>query len=150
MGKGANGKRTYEGIMESVRNRITQSQMITSCDEIRAGKKPAVATEQTMSNADLNRQKMKKHYDHTVQPVGSDYRSNRENTKSIALKRYHNDIKRAMTARFARGAPKVLDLASGRGGDLAKWADQGVGYVLGLDISPGACEEATPAESGSV
>ena len=142
MGKGANGRKTYEGIMESVRNRITQHQMIKSCDEIRAGKKPAVAVEETVSKADLNRQKMKEHYDHTVQAVGSDYKGNRERSKSFALRRYHNDIKRAMTARFARNAPKVLDLASGRGGDLAKWADQGVGYVLGLDISPGECEEA--------
>ena len=31
---------------------------------------------------------------------------------------------------------------SGRGGDLQKWAENGVQYVLGLDISPEECKEA--------
>lgn len=140
MFKGANGRKTYDGIMDSVRNKITQDQVIEACDEIRHGKEASIFEE--MSQADKNRDKMKKHYDHTVQTVGSDYKGNRDKSRSIALKKYHNDIKRALTARFAHGAPKVLDLASGRGGDLAKWADQKVGYVLGMDISPGECEEA--------
>ena len=136
--KGANGIRTYNGIMQSVVHRMSEDQVIAACDEIRGGQLPSIGK----SQADINRHIMTEHYDRTVQNPNADYVKDRERSKSIALRRYHNDVKRAMVARFAKGAPKVLDLASGRGGDLQKWAENGVQYVLGLDISPEECKEA--------
>jgi len=44
--------------------------------------------------------------------------------------------------RFAHGVDSLLDLACGRGGDIHKWIDSGVGYVKGIDLSPGEVEEA--------
>eukprot|EP01043_Picozoa_sp_COSAG02_P034725 COSAG02_NODE_2444_length_8852_cov_3.142008_7_plen_844_part_01 len=64
--------------------------------------------------------------------------------RSTPLRQYHNNIKRKLIAFFAHGArgAKVLDLCAGRGGDLHKWADAGVGFLLGLDLSQVQCEEA--------
>lgn len=62
--------------------------------------------------------------------------------EALPLKQYHNAIKRALITRFAGGAPRLLDLACGRGGDIHKWFDAGVQYALGVDLSPGEIEEA--------
>ena len=62
--------------------------------------------------------------------------------EALPLKQYHNAIKRALITRFAGGAERLLDLACGRGGDIHKWFDAGVAYVLGVDLSPGEIEEA--------
>eukprot|EP00891_Asterochloris_glomerata_P002639 jgi/Astpho2/2639/Aster-06989 len=43
---------------------------------------------------------------------------------------------------FARNAGRLLDLACGRGGDILKWLDCQVGYVKGIDLSPGEIVEA--------
>jgi mRNA (guanine-N7-)-methyltransferase len=61
---------------------------------------------------------------------------------ALPLKKYHNRIKRELINAFAGGAPRLLDLACGRGGDLHKWVAAGVGYVRGVDLSPGEIEEA--------
>lgn len=88
------------------------------------------------------------------------------------LKKFHNEIKRHLITRcalgagwraphssqqsqvmaarppadrrrrFAGGAGRLLDLACGRGGDIWKWIDAGIGYVKGVDLSPGEIEEA--------
>ena len=60
----------------------------------------------------------------------------------MPLKKYHNQIKRQLINRFAGGVDRLLDLACGRGGDLLKWADAGVGHVTGVDLSPGEIDEA--------
>jgi len=62
--------------------------------------------------------------------------------EALPLKRYHNAIKRALIDTFASGAPRLLDLACGRGGDIHKWHAAGVAYALGIDLSPGEIEEA--------
>lgn len=59
-----------------------------------------------------------------------------------ALKKYHNDVKRALLQEFVTPGDTLLDLACGRGGDLRKWADAGVAHVIGIDISSKALEEA--------
>jgi mRNA (guanine-N7-)-methyltransferase len=48
----------------------------------------------------------------------------------------------AAARRFAHGADSLLDLACGRGGDIRKWFDAGVGFVKGIDLSPGEVAEA--------
>lgn len=67
-----------------------------------------------------------------------------ERAKGIAapLKRYHNAIKRSLLQTFATRAENLLDIACGRGGDLAKWDACGIINVLGVDISPKEIEEA--------
>jgi len=74
----------------------------------------------------------------TVQSKGS----NREKGPSIALKKFHNQVKSALIGTFARGAPRLLDLCCGRGGDLFKWSHSDVQFVKGVDISPMEVEEA--------
>eukprot|EP01026_Neomeris_dumetosa_P078147 TRINITY_DN84410_c0_g1_i1.p1 TRINITY_DN84410_c0_g1~~TRINITY_DN84410_c0_g1_i1.p1 ORF type:complete len:535 (-),score=75.56 TRINITY_DN84410_c0_g1_i1:227-1831(-) len=58
------------------------------------------------------------------------------------LKRYHNQVKRALIRRFAWQADRLLDLGCGRGGDLHKWIAANVNYVKGVDISSHEIEEA--------
>ena len=48
----------------------------------------------------------------------------------------------APACRFARGADSLLDLACGRGGDIQKWFDCNIGFVKGIDLSPGEVAEA--------
>ena len=67
----------------------------------------------------------------------------REEGVAIQLKKFHNSVKRELINRFARNAGMLLDLASGRGGDLNKWIDAGVGFVQGLDIAETEVAEAT-------
>jgi SAM-dependent methyltransferase len=66
----------------------------------------------------------------------------RQQGAALPLKQYHNRIKRELINAFAGGAPRLLDLACGRGGDLHKWVAAGVGYVRGVDLSPGEIQEA--------
>jgi mRNA (guanine-N7-)-methyltransferase len=68
---------------------------------------------------------------------------------SYPLKRFHNNIKRALINRFVVG-DRLLDLACGRGGDIRKWFDVAVQrrgggpfkYCKGLDLSPDEIREA--------
>ena len=61
---------------------------------------------------------------------------------SAPIKRYHNAVKRQLIDTFARGVPRLLDIACGRGGDISKWNGAGVGHVTGIDISPKEIAEA--------
>lgn len=87
---------------------------------------------------------MQRHYDAcaktSFQP--GEVLSERRKGGAYPLKKFHNAVKRALIERFARGASRLLDLACGRGGDLQKWRDAGIGYVKGVDISPREIEEA--------
>ena len=63
-------------------------------------------------------------------------KSNRKNT---AQKRFHNDIKRELiksvaVAKTSKYDGTLLDLASGRGGDMLKWRDAKFKKIIGLDI----------------
>lgn len=62
--------------------------------------------------------------------------------RASPLRKFHNDAKRALLEVFAAHAPRLLDLACGRGGDLHKWRALDVKRVLGLDISGASIEEA--------
>lgn len=61
---------------------------------------------------------------------------------AFQLKKFHNDIKRALINRFASGKVSLLDLACGRGGDIRKWSDAGLKKVKGIDLSPQEIVEA--------
>jgi len=69
--------------------------------------------------------------------------SRRQRAKSFYfnLRRFHNWIKRelinkafAERSREANGIFRLLDLSSGKGGDLQKWVDAGIKYIEGYDI----------------
>lgn len=68
-------------------------------------------------------------------------KSKRAKGPSIALKRFHNLIKRQLILRFCRRGASILDIACGRGGDLSKWVSAGARCVRGIDMSgPGIVE----------
>lgn len=69
-------------------------------------------------------------------------RKDRAQGPAAPLKLFHNNIKRYLLTTFASGADAVLDVACGRGGDLAKWSAAGVKRVFGVDNSIAEIEEA--------
>lgn len=62
--------------------------------------------------------------------------------QQLKPKRYYTSNHFLQTYRFASGCEALLDLACGRGGDIWKWIDANIGYVKGIDLSPGEIEEA--------
>ena len=94
---------------------------------------------------------MRAHYDsHASTTVSATQaRAARASGAAAALKRYHNNVKRALINYAVRRAKQrtggkvaLADLCCGRGGDIQKWLDAGVSEVLGYDLSPGEIEEA--------
>ena len=75
------------------------------------------------------------HYDAKAQAAGP-------SEGRTELQRFHNEAKRVMLKHFAFKAPRLLDLACGRGGDIHKWRALSVGYVKGVDVSSASIEEA--------
>lgn len=66
----------------------------------------------------------------------------RTQSRRTPLQKFHNEAKRALLQTYAQGAPRLLDLACGRGGDIHKWLAAQVGCVTGLDISASSVAEA--------
>jgi len=79
------------------------------------------------------------HYDSMVAKRSS---KRREESPLYDVQRYHNDIKRFMISTFAPPGGSLLDLATGRGGDISKWVHAGLRYVKGYDLSPEEISEA--------
>ena len=63
----------------------------------------------------------------------SQSRRDRAHGPAAPLKKFHNLVKRELLNAFAENASLLLDVACGRGGDLAKWDDARVGTVMGID-----------------
>lgn len=66
----------------------------------------------------------------------------RENTESFNIRKFNNWIKAVLITISARQGDKVLDLGSGKGGDLSKWCKQRVGLLTCVDISKQSLDEA--------
>lgn len=66
----------------------------------------------------------------------------RAETIFYRMRLYHNWIKRQLLNKYARGASSLLDLCCGKGGDLDKWIDNKIKYVLGYDINSDSIIEA--------
>ena len=81
---------------------------------------------------------VKKHYD----AVGTATKKARASGELFELKKFHNNVKRALLKEYASHAERLLDLACGRGGDLQKWHDCSVEFVKGVDVSPKEIQEA--------
>ena len=56
-----------------------------------------------------------------------------------AIKRFNNDVKRELISKYKRDT--VMDLASGRGGDLGKYISAGVKNLIMLEIDNDAIDE---------
>jgi mRNA (guanine-N7-)-methyltransferase len=72
----------------------------------------------------------------------SQSRRDRAHGPAAPLKTFHNQVKRELVNAFARNASSLLDVACGRGGDLAKWDAANVQTVLGIDNSDAEIVEA--------
>jgi len=59
----------------------------------------------------------------------------------IASKQFHNWIKSQMISLYGSNG-RLLDLGSGRGGDMQKWISAGIKDVVGIELSKQAIEEA--------
>jgi SAM-dependent methyltransferase len=68
-----------------------------------------------------------------------------ERKKSVFfnMRRFHNHIKRKMIEKYSKNRASVLDLASGKGGDLLKYIDNGFSYIEGYDLDKESVLEAT-------
>jgi len=66
----------------------------------------------------------------------------RKNVYFFNMRRYHNWIKRKFIYKYSHKATALLDLACGKGGDLAKWCDNNIKYVEGYDCDSNSVKEA--------
>ena len=82
--------------------------------------------------------RISEHYDAT----SSKRRTLRSGSPILQLKNLNNWIKSVLISRYVRKGDRVLDLACGRGGDLAKFSHANVSQWVGVDISPKSVDAA--------
>ena len=58
------------------------------------------------------------------------------------LRKYHNKIKKDLYDKYAKNAVSLLEIASGKGGDISKACNCNIKYVVGYDIDPVSVKEA--------
>jgi mRNA (guanine-N7-)-methyltransferase len=78
-------------------------------------------------------------YDHAA---SIDTGSNRDSGPGAKLKTFHNDIKKLLYQTFALNVSSLLDIATGRAGDVHKWKHSGIKFVKAIDLSPVSIEKA--------
>lgn len=66
----------------------------------------------------------------------------RKTSHFFAMRKYHNWIKSQLLNAYCKGAKRLLDLSSGKGGDLDKWISNNLEYVEGYDIDVSSVQEA--------
>ena len=69
----------------------------------------------------------------------------RESSDTIFVKFFNNFIKTILIQQFCRCSGKdisVLDLCSGRGGDLGKWQKQNIAHYVAVDLADELVKEA--------
>lgn len=61
----------------------------------------------------------------------------RSESRMLTLQRFHNIVikSESMIQKYVSTGAQLLDLACGKGGDMGKWSDSGVSFVLGIDIN---------------
>jgi mRNA (guanine-N7-)-methyltransferase len=80
----------------------------------------------------------------------SNFHKNRKESSIFNIRTFHNWVKRELIKEsveylhdiYAKQNIKLLDLAVGRGGDMRKWYDSGIFYVVGFDIDKESIDEA--------
>ena len=65
----------------------------------------------------------------------------------IKYKKHANAVKRRMIEQYASGAPLLVDLGCGRGGDINKWREARIRNVVALDLSAQQLDEARRREN---
>lgn len=86
------------------------------------------------------RRRNQTHYDAHAVRVPTEHE--RRTGPAAPLKRFHNTIKRLLLQTFVPPGARLLDVGAGRGGDVRKWADCGISFAKGLDISAAELQEA--------
>lgn len=85
---------------------------------------------------------VERHYDGAKHGVSAEERLR---GPAAPMKQYHNSAKRQLYASLVpspRASSRLLDIGVGRGGDVRKWVDLGVGFVKGYDVSSTELKEA--------
>jgi mRNA (guanine-N7-)-methyltransferase len=62
-------------------------------------------------------------------------RAGRSSSVIASLKSFNNWVKATLIQRFASNTTNVLDLCCGKGGDLMKWKNANIQYLMALDIA---------------
>lgn len=57
------------------------------------------------------------------------------------MRRYHNKIKEILYKQYCQNTEYLLELCSGKGGDLHKWIHNDIPFVVGYDINEKSVEE---------
>ena len=85
---------------------------------------------------------MKRQLDENVVQVADHYnsrgnqnRQQRAESTIFRLRGFNNWVKSVLISQYARPGMRVLDLAGGKGGDLAKWRVAEVGHLLVADVA---------------
>ena len=57
--------------------------------------------------------------------------------ESIALRKFHNEIKSIVISKYSslHNNPRLLDIGCGRGGDIHKWRNNNISEAIGIDIN---------------
>ena len=59
----------------------------------------------------------------------------------IEMRKFHNKIKSDLYSKYAKNAKSLLELSSGKGGDLHKWVKNNIKSILGIDINKAFIKE---------
>ena len=71
----------------------------------------------------------------------SNVKSGNEDFFFERMRRYHNKIKEYLYNKYCKDTTSLLELCSGRGGDMHKWIYNNIQNVIGYDISEKSIEE---------
>lgn len=77
-----------------------------------------------------------KHYDLLVR------KQNRAESSILAVRNFNNWIKAVLISSYVKADDAVLDLGSGRGGDLGKWCQRRIRLLTSVDVSAKSLEDA--------
>lgn len=75
------------------------------------------------------------HYDNLI-------RQERSESSILAIRNFNNWIKAVMISKYVKQGDAVLDLGSGRGGDLGKWCQRKIRMLTSVDVSEKSLEDA--------
>lgn len=70
------------------------------------------------------------------------FKKDAEGAELIPLRKFHNFVKAQLYAKYAKGVGRLIEIAGGRGGDLNKWSNNKIKFVLLTDIDEEALKEA--------
>lgn len=58
------------------------------------------------------------------------------------MRKFHNNIKKELINKYASNCNKLIDFCCGKGGDMHKWINSNIKYVIGYDINENYLKEA--------